>query len=354
MWIPVFKTGKHTDSSGNEREWTDADVQQIAASYNPANHEAPVVLGHPKDNAPAYGWVEALKVEGDTLLAKLKDLAPAFVDAVRQGQYKKRSISLYGDNTLRHVGFLGAMPPAIKGLADVAFNDDARTQHIDSDFSDKSKQEDNMNFMQKIKDLLKAEGVDVSDVTEPKTYSEAETAQIVAAATAKTAAEFTEQERTRQAEHATRLQEIDAREKALKEKEAADKKAGIAAFCEGLAKEGKIVPAMTKLGMGLQAFMEQISEITAPVEFGEGDSAGKQTPLEFIQAFMAALPKVVEFGEVAADKGSTAAGDSGQKIAALVTAKMQANATLTYGQAFAEVQKENVELATAYASEMKG
>jgi hypothetical protein len=121
VWIPVFRTGTHTDSAGRTRTWTEEDLDEIVRKYNPSEHEAPVVIGHPKDNAPAWGWVEALKREGQILYAKLKDLAPEFVDLVRQGRFKKRSISLYNDLVLRHIGFLGAMPPAVKGLPDVAF-----------------------------------------------------------------------------------------------------------------------------------------------------------------------------------------------------------------------------------------
>lgn len=116
MWIEVFRTGTWTDSSGNTRTWTEEDLDRIVETYNPREHEAPVVIGHPKDNAPAYGWVEALKRSGDRLLAKIKPTVKEFVDWIRQGLYKKVSISLYPDLSLRHVGFLGANPPAVKGL----------------------------------------------------------------------------------------------------------------------------------------------------------------------------------------------------------------------------------------------
>lgn len=121
-WIEIFKTGTHTDSDGNTKEWTDEDLDQIAASYIPEENEAPVVIGHPTENAPAYGWVEKLKKDGDTLYAKFKDLVPKFVDMVKKGRFKKRSISLYPDLSLRHIGFLGAMAPAIKGLKAIAFS----------------------------------------------------------------------------------------------------------------------------------------------------------------------------------------------------------------------------------------
>ncbi|MDY6989228.1 MAG: hypothetical protein SWQ30_14350 [Thermodesulfobacteriota bacterium] len=121
MWIEVFKTGTHTASNGKTMTVSEADLDRIANQYNPKHHEAPVVIGHPKEADPAYGWVERLKRSGSTLLAKLKDLVPEFVELVKKGLYKKRSISLFPDLTLKHVGFLGATPPAVKGLADVRF-----------------------------------------------------------------------------------------------------------------------------------------------------------------------------------------------------------------------------------------
>jgi len=139
-WVQVFRTGNHVDASGQEKEWTKEDLDRIVYSYNPQGHEAPVVIGHPEENAPAYGWVEALKREGEVLYAKLKNLVPEFVDMVRRGLFKKRSISLYPDLTLRHVGFLGARPPAIKGLEDVEFREREGTTISFSDF------EDNINY----------------------------------------------------------------------------------------------------------------------------------------------------------------------------------------------------------------
>lgn len=135
-WIQVFRTGRHADASGDEREWGRADLDRIVSSYDPQRHEAPVVIGHPENNAPAFGWVEALKREGEILYAKLKDLVPEFVDMVRRGLYRKRSIALYPDLTLRHIGFLGATPPAIKGLENVQFQERGKVTICFSDISD--------------------------------------------------------------------------------------------------------------------------------------------------------------------------------------------------------------------------
>lgn len=128
FWIEVFKAGTHTDASGSTRDWTTDDIDLMVALYNnqseDSKHEAPVVIGHPEDDSPAYGWVEELKRDGDVLLAKLKDLAPEFVEWVQKGLYKKRSISVYSDLLLKHVGFLGGVPPAVKGMADPKFKNE--------------------------------------------------------------------------------------------------------------------------------------------------------------------------------------------------------------------------------------
>lgn len=126
MWIEIFKSGSQTDSAGRTKEWTQGDLDKIVEKYNnqpvEQRHEAPVVLGHPAVDDPAFGWVETLQREGSILKAKLRDLAPEFVEWVKNGLYKKRSISLYNDLLLKHVGFLGGTPPAVKGLADPQFD----------------------------------------------------------------------------------------------------------------------------------------------------------------------------------------------------------------------------------------
>jgi hypothetical protein len=110
--------------NGHTRSFTVEDLDNVVDSYNPGYHEAPLVIGHPIDNAPAFGWVAELKRQGDILLARVKDIVPEFAEAVQSGLYKKRSISLYPNMVLRHVGFLGAMPPAVKGLENIAFREE--------------------------------------------------------------------------------------------------------------------------------------------------------------------------------------------------------------------------------------
>ncbi|WP_319405140.1 hypothetical protein [uncultured Desulfosarcina sp.] len=125
-WIPIFQGGVQVDSEGQEHDGYEL-IEKAIETFDPAFHEPPAVIGHPKDNAPAYGWVEALKKGVSNgigvLLAKFKQVNPQFVELVRNGSFKKRSACFYPDGRLRHVGFLGALPPAVKGLPDVRFSE---------------------------------------------------------------------------------------------------------------------------------------------------------------------------------------------------------------------------------------
>ena len=120
-WIEVFRAGTY----GDRGNWTVADLDRIAELYDPAKHAAPVVLGHPAEDAPAYGWVKRLKRVGESLWAQLTKVAPEFEELLRQGRFLQRSVSLYkhlpiaGGPYLRHLAFLGAAVPEVKGLAPI-------------------------------------------------------------------------------------------------------------------------------------------------------------------------------------------------------------------------------------------
>ena len=118
-WIDICRAGTWRDMQGQDVH-LDADrLDRIVAAHAAAD-PAPVVVGHPEADAPAYAWVAALRRAGDRLQATLRDIAPSFREAVKAGRYSGRSIALQGD-TLRHVGFLGGRAPAVPGLAPTRF-----------------------------------------------------------------------------------------------------------------------------------------------------------------------------------------------------------------------------------------
>ncbi|MEM6680451.1 MAG: hypothetical protein AAF675_21500, partial [Pseudomonadota bacterium] len=130
--IHLAKTGKVTDSHGRATTIDAGLLAELAEGYDVAVHKAPLVLGHPADGAPAYGWVDSLEVGADgELYGKVGEVAADLTDAVRDGRYRNVSISFWPKGhsqspnparaTLRHVGVLGAQIPAIKGLTPLSF-----------------------------------------------------------------------------------------------------------------------------------------------------------------------------------------------------------------------------------------
>lgn len=118
-WTDILKVGKVKDSSGKWHNFTEKDLDAFVEMYGNRKNDAPAVVGHPKTNSPAYGWVEKLKRDGKVLKAAFKDLVPEFVAAVKKKMYKYISISFNPiTKKLRHVGFLGGVAPAVEGLGE--------------------------------------------------------------------------------------------------------------------------------------------------------------------------------------------------------------------------------------------
>jgi transcriptional regulator with XRE-family HTH domain len=144
--LHIFRAGRHTAQSGASLEFSEAEVGAIAAAYDPALHEAPIVVGHPRTDAPAYGWVKSLRAEGAELFAEPDQVEPAFAEMVRAGRFKRISASFYpptsaanpapGSYYLKHVGFLGAQPPAVKGLKAAEFAEDGEAVTVEVAFSE--------------------------------------------------------------------------------------------------------------------------------------------------------------------------------------------------------------------------
>lgn len=266
-WFSIFKTGKHTDSAGNEKEWTEADIDKIVESYDPTKHEAPIVIGHPKTNAPAFGWIEKLKRVGDTLYALPKQLTNEFVEMVNKGLFKKRSISLYPDGTLRHVGFLGAQPPAVKGLPDVEFKEDENLSTIETDgggdFEDQPAEKNYKELEDKVKQYeLQLKKMDEKE----KEFEELQT------------------------KYAQVLVEKSTLEKQIQKQKRESNLREFAEIVDKAIAEGKLLPKMRDTMMKLF----EIVSLTPVYEFSEGV---KTQPTELLTEMLDSMPKIIEFGE---------------------------------------------------------
>ena len=132
--IHVFRAGDQTSAQGVQRHFSEKDLQQVVETYDPSVHTAPLVLGHAGDNdsLPAYGWIKGFAKKGDDLYADV-EFSPVAKDLVKDGHYRKVSISFYapdsainpskGKWSARHLALLGASPPAVKGLEPFSFSE---------------------------------------------------------------------------------------------------------------------------------------------------------------------------------------------------------------------------------------
>jgi hypothetical protein len=148
-WIDIFKAGKQISSNGNVKNWTEEELDQIISNFKETQQEdvVPIVLGHPKTDDPAYGWVSDLRRVNDVLQARFRDVVKEFEKAVKAKKWPNRSIRVYRTSNgwhLGHVGFLGAVLPAVKGLKKINFvqNDEYEDYNMSEPEVPKSNQDD--------------------------------------------------------------------------------------------------------------------------------------------------------------------------------------------------------------------
>ncbi|NJD38441.1 MAG: hypothetical protein FIA89_09015 [Geobacter sp.] len=361
-WDLVFRAGQHTDSSGNTKKWTTADLDRIVNSFNPAYHEPPLVIGHPSDNAPAFGWVAGIKRQGDGLYLKYKDVASEFKDWASKKLFKKKSIAVYPDGSLRHIGYLGAMPPAIKGLPDFAFNDGDKGTAITYEYSDWRMSTLGQIIMRLRDHLVETLGADKADniikgwevqdlLTPPpepeqsnSLYNEPEeegmkpeeVQEMLNKALTAVTQQFTETVNGLQATITEMNKSIVAGREEAQRRE----------FREFL-----MQPKMQqRVAEGSrEAIINQMMTLAsaAPVEFGEGDAKTTKPALDIYKDQLKALPTVVQFGEhVTKDKVGDLGKVGGMDIDTMVAQARQfveseaaAGRTVSYTDAVTHVKK---------------
>lgn len=128
----IFRAGEHVSMSGQRCSFALEDLRRIAGAYDPRLYRAPLVLGHPKIEDITHGFVQEVFVKDDGLYVRAQ-VDDALVAMVRSGEVKDRSASFFkADQTgnprpsafyLRHVGFLGAQRPAVKGMPALRFSE---------------------------------------------------------------------------------------------------------------------------------------------------------------------------------------------------------------------------------------
>lgn len=254
------------------------DLAAAAAGYDPAKWKAPIVVGHPIIDAPAYGWVAGVRDEAGELYADADQVEAQFAELVREGRFKKVSAAWFtpshprnptpGSYYLKHIGFLGAAAPAVSGLKPVEFVDD------DSDAAEVLTIEFSTDAPAGAADPITHE--------EPPTVTPEEAAAL-------------------KAQNEALAAQVDTLTAEKKETARLALHAEHAAFAEGLVKAGRITPGLAPL---IVATLDHLGVTEVPM-YGEGDDA-KPLPAA-LKAALSAAPVVVDFSERGAPEDEHAA-----------------------------------------------
>jgi hypothetical protein len=313
----IFRAGRHTAMSGHELDFTEADLAASAHAYDPKLHEAPLVVGHPKTDDPAYGWVRSLKNEDGSLFAEPDQVDSAFAELVKSGRFKKISASFYtptspqnpapGVYYLRHVGFLGAQPPALKGLKPVAFSE-REEGVVEFHEGDGRISASLWNRLREF--FIRKHGQDEADRVIPRDIISAleddarsnEDGRGGGAAFYEAHARRREEEMTaaelaaKEADLKNREAAFAERERAIKEHEKSVRHDANVAFCEGLVKDGRMIAANKSAAVALLDYAAAIRE-PGVVSFVEGTETKTMAPADAVKALLSNQPKIVSYGQ---------------------------------------------------------
>ena len=136
LWWGLIRKGTFKDLNGKDQVVDDARLEKIITATNNypyQNDEIPIVIGHPKTDSPKWGSVLKTNIKklGDNILGQPNKLVAEFQEWVEKGHYDTISIGLRGDQSIKHIGFLGAHAPAITGLAPVHFAEEENDSSIE-------------------------------------------------------------------------------------------------------------------------------------------------------------------------------------------------------------------------------
>ncbi|WP_289145044.1 hypothetical protein [uncultured Sphingobium sp.] len=252
--IRIARPGTFTSNEGVAVSFSEAMLAASAAAYDRSSDPAPLVIGHPQLDHPAYGWVDRLDVQDGELVAiPATDIEPSFAEAVRSRRYAKVSARFYAPDSpanpkpgswyLKHIGFLGAHAPGIKGLGTVQFSQGDDQGVATFDFS------------------------------------------------------TTEDHMSNEASFAERMSALDARETVLAAKEEAARIAAAAAihlgnvsFAEGLIAATTLAPAAKDMVVGVLDHLDA----NAVVSFGE---AGEMSPAAALKKLLSTGAPLIDLTE---------------------------------------------------------
>ncbi len=347
-WIDVCRTGTWRDASNRDVVVDEPMLDGLVEAYA-VQDPAPVVVGHPAQDAPAYGWVEALRRSGDRLQARLRDLAPAFRSAVESNAYPGRSVAI-ATGKLRHLGFLGGRAPAVPGLAPSQFASPPETVIEFAVDGDEGLWQIRAGWMAMARvarawreRLIADVGVEAADRVIPG-YEVESISHAAEAVREMETGGLASPERNHAPEDppmsganpntppdeaalAARAAALDAREAVLAASEAASAAAAVLRDADEALQAhvaaGRVLPAERA---SLAALIASLPGDETTISFAASEGAGEvqEKPRAVLERFLGALPKRVEYAEVAGGPLPAAAAGSGDEDGAGIAAEARA------------------------------
>lgn len=310
--IEVFRPGTFKPMVGDAITFSAEDLKSLAEGYD-VTAPAPAVVGHPKIDAPAYGWARAFRYDeaNDRLLAELGEIEPAFADAVAAGRYKKISLELFspaapnnpkpGKWYPKHIGFLGAAAPAVSGLKPVSFAEGGEGIFT-FEFADATALRDVAGLFRTLREfIIEKFGSEAADKAVPS-WSINWIDEAADREPGRVGLPFSEPEKepamadktegakpVDQAALDARLADIERRERELRARDHAS-------FAEGLVSEGRLLPVSKAKVVALLDELAAAPPLT--VSFADGDQTKTGDAVAMVREILAAQPKVVSFGEI--------------------------------------------------------
>ena len=118
--VAILRPGSYRDMQGRPVEFSEQQLAEIAANYDPQYHLATINLDH-SDSGPALGSISALRFDCMHLRADIAGLPHWLATQITEGRWPARSAEVWRELDgrgpyLRGLALLGARAPAVRGL----------------------------------------------------------------------------------------------------------------------------------------------------------------------------------------------------------------------------------------------
>lgn len=377
--VQIFASGQWTDSSGVTREFTEDHLEEMAAGYDPAVHEAPLLRNH-NTSAGNFGLFKSIFRAGKRLFGVPHKVDPGFAEEVNSGRWPKISAGLYapddpanpnrGKWSIREVSVVQI--PGVKGMLSPQFSEGQSVVDLSQEYpciafsegvlapsgfvqfeEEQSVTIENSTFP--AADAVSGTPPEVPVVPPVAAPPAAPPAPAVPSYQEAAAIAYGEVERARERmaaqiayaenkarEAEARMAVLEAREKQVAFAEARNRRASVdREFIHNRVSEGKITgPDQVE-----RAFAILNSANPEIIAFGEGPEAKSQYAV--VKEFLKDLPATVSYKEFAPAGAAVTGADLKKNPMAIkaaaesLMAKAKANGqTLSYQQAVEQVMQE--------------